>query len=244
MSTPRESVLEAESKAQLLPGTNERFSGWGLMGLPFRSGDVLATRRFSASSIGPGYTSVWYRNPGGEWTFYADVPPETACTRFFGSAVARAVVCPIAIDWTAEDRLHVEVREAGLSCDLLVGPTVASRAMNLMAAALPEWAWRNPRMLGLMAKMAGPMLGAGKLSMAGVAPNRQAFIANPRKIWVVKSARLKVGERETDRPGPVTPQAQLGDFMIPQRGLLAIGNAAFDALDPARHSTMVCRLGS
>src|SRR3990167_3772415 len=125
MATPRESVLEAESKAQLPPGTNERFSGWGLMGLPFQSGDVLAIRRFPASSIGPAYTSVWYRNPGGEWTFYADVPPETACTRFFGSAVAHAVVCPITLDWTAENQLHVEVPEAGLSCELVVAPTLA-----------------------------------------------------------------------------------------------------------------------
>jgi hypothetical protein len=113
--------------------------------------------------------------------------------------------------------------------------------MNPMAACLPERAWRNPRMLGLMATMAGPMLRAGKLSMAGIAPNRQAFTANPRKVWVVQSARLTVGERATDEPGPVTPQAQPGEFLIPQRGLFAIGNARFDAFDPALHSMMVGR---
>ena len=239
MVSAREAVLAAEKQAKLLPGTSERFSGWGVMGLPFQSGDILATRRFPVTSVGPGYTSVWYRNPEGEWTIYADVPPETACPRFFGSAVARAVVCPITLEWTADDALHVEVPEDGLSCDIVVTPTPASRAMNLMAATFPEWAWRNPRVLGLTAKMAGLMLRAGRLSMAGIAPNRQAFIANPRKIWVVKSARLRVGERETDQPGLVTPQAQLGDFLIPQRGLVAIGNAAFDPLDPSRHSMLV-----
>ena len=244
MASARDEVLAAEKQARLLPGANERFSGWGLMGLPFRSGDVLATRRFPASSIGPGYSSVWYRNPGGQWTFYADVPPESACTRFFGSAVARAVVCPVILEWTGEDQLHVEVPQGGLSCDVAVGRTVASGAMNLISAGFPEWAWRSPRVLGLTAMMAGPMLRAGKLSMTGIAPNHQSFIANPRKIWVVKSALLRVGEREIGEPGPVTPQAQLGDFLIPQRGLLAIGNAAFDALDPARHSTMVCNSAS
>ncbi|MBI5949484.1 MAG: hypothetical protein HY875_15200 [Chloroflexi bacterium] len=244
MASARDQVLAAETRAALLPGVNERFSGWGIMGLPFRSGDVLATRRFPASSIGPGYTSVWYRNPAGEWTFYADVPPETACTRFFGSAVARAVVCPIVLEWTGEDRLHVEVPEDGLACDIVVGPTLASRAMNLVSAAFPEWAWRNPRALRLTAAMAGPMLGAGKLSMAGTAPNRQAFVANPRRIWVVKAARLRAGGREVNEPGPVTPQAQLGDFRIPQRGILAIGNAGFDALDPALHSTAVSSAGT
>lgn len=241
MASAREQVLAAEKHAKLLPGTNERFSGWGVMGLPFRSGDILATRRFPVTSVGPGYTSVWYRNPEGEWTIYSDVPPETACPRFFGSAVARAVVSPITLEWTADDALHVEVPEGGLSCDIVVTPTAASRAMNLVAATFPEWAWRNPRVLGLTAKVAGLMLRAGRLRMAGIAPNRQAFIANPRRIWVVKSARLRVGERETDQPGPVTPQAHLGDFLIPQRGLVAIGNAAFDPLDPSRHSTLVSR---
>lgn len=243
MVSAREAVLAAERQAKLLPGTTERFSGWGVMGLPFRSGDVLATRRFGASSIGPGYTSVWYRSPEGEWTFYADVPPEMACPRFFGSAVARAVVSPITIEWTAADSLHVDVPEGGLSCDIVVAPTAASRAMNIVAASFPEWAWRNPRTLGLTARMAGPILGAGRLSMAGKSPNGQSFIANPRKVWVVRSARLRVGDRETDRPGPVTPQAQLGDFLIPQRGLLAIGNTAFEPLDPSRHSMLVSTSG-
>ncbi len=239
MTSAREPVLAAEKAATLLPGVNERFSGWGLMGLPFQSGDVLATRRFPASSISLGYSSVWYRTPAGEWTFYADAPAESACTRFFGSAVSRAVVCPVLFEWTGDDQLHVAVPEAGLVCDITVGPTLASRAMNVIAAGFPEWAWHSPRMLGLTAMVAGPMLGAGKLSMAGVAPNGQSFIANPRKIWVVKSAQLRIGDRAPSQPGPLRPQAQLGDFLIPQRGLLAIGNAAFDAFDPARHSSRV-----
>lgn len=239
MASMRDTVLAAEKSATLLPGTDERFSGWGLMGLPFKSGDVLATRRFPASSIGPAYASVWHRNPAGEWTFYADLPPETACTRFFGSAVARAVVCPVVLEWTGEDQLHVEVPQDGLSADIVFDDTLASRAMNLISAGFPEWAWRSPRMLRLTSMAAGPMLRAGKISMTGIAPNRQWFITNPRKIWMVKSALLRAGDREVNQPGPVSPQAQLGGFRIPQRGILAIGNAAFDALDPARHSTMV-----
>ena len=239
MATARDSVISAEKRARLLPGDDERFSGWGLMGLPFASGDVLATRSFAASSVGSGYTSVWYRSPSNEWTFYADTSPETACTRYFGSGATRAVACAIRLEWRGEDTLSIEVPEAELSCEIKVGTTPASRAMNGIAAVFPEWAWRNPRMLGLTARVAGRILGAGKLSMAGTTPNRQRFIANARKLWVVRSARLKVGERETTQLGPVTPQAKLGDFLIPQRGLLAIGNAAFENYDPARHSNAV-----
>lgn len=239
MAAPRTAIDQAEQRATLLPGNDERFSGWGLMGLTFRSGDILGTRRFPACSVGDGYSSVWYRDPSGVWTFYCDVPSDSACPRYFGSALARSVQCPVTLEWVAGDRLRVSVPEGRLSAEILFGESISSHVMNLMAAAFPERAWRSPRMLRLTAAFAGPMLRAGKLSMSGVTPNHQGFIANPRKLWVVKSAKLTVGDRETDQLGPVVPQARLGDFLIPQRGLLAIGNAAFDAFDPARHSSAV-----
>ncbi len=239
MVSPRDAVQAAEKNAAVFGGADEQFSGWGVMGLPFASGDVFATRRFPASSVGPGYSAVWHRDPDGDWTIYADVPPDMGCARFFGSALARAVTCPITFDWAGPDRLHAEVPQAGLSCDLTVGSTLASRAMNLMAAGMPERAWRSPRVLRMMSAMAGPMLGAGKLSMAGKTPNRQAFIANPRKIWMVTAATLRSGERVATQPEPANPQARLGDFRMPQRGILAIGNSAFEPLDPARHSVAV-----
>ena len=65
-------------------GEGERFFGYAVIGLPFDSGHVLSLRRFPASSIGPGYTSVWHRDPEGRWTFYQDALPELACSRYFG----------------------------------------------------------------------------------------------------------------------------------------------------------------
>jgi hypothetical protein len=100
--------------------------------------------------------------------------------------------------------------------------------MNLVAAGFPERAWRSPILLRLTARMAGPMLRAGKLGMAGITPRGQSFIANPRQLWVVKSASLTVDGRSTGDVGPVLPQARLGDFFIPQGGILAIGNTAFE----------------
>ncbi|HEY6476831.1 MAG TPA: hypothetical protein VI456_09645, partial [Polyangia bacterium] len=46
------------------PG-REEMRGFGVVGLPFASGDVLCLRRFPASTFGPGYHSVWHRTPGG-----------------------------------------------------------------------------------------------------------------------------------------------------------------------------------
>jgi hypothetical protein len=84
---PGEYAGEIERAAVLPTGGGDRFSGYGVMGLPFASGHILGLRRFPASSIGPGYRSVWHRDPGGRWTFYQDQPAELACTRYFSAAV-------------------------------------------------------------------------------------------------------------------------------------------------------------
>ena len=241
MTSPRDAVVAAETAARLLPGADERLSGWGLMGLPFRGGDVLATRSFVASSIGPGYHSVWHRAPNGEWTFYVDSEPTQACPRYFGAGVTRAVQCEIRISWPSAERVRVEVPVAGLVAEASVAPTFVTRMLSGIGRGVPEVVWRSPAMLAPIAAMAGPMLGAGKLALSGTVPNGQRFIANPRRIWVVTTASLTVGARSAGKPGAVHPQAQLGDFRIPQRGLLAIGNAAFEALDATCHLTAVSR---
>lgn len=91
MKSIRAQVLAAEQSATLGPGTDERFSGYGVMGLSFSSGHVLAMRRFPVTSVGPGYTSVWLRRPTGSWTIYADAPPAVSCARYFGAALKAAV---------------------------------------------------------------------------------------------------------------------------------------------------------
>jgi transposase len=53
--TPRDAAVAAQRNPVLWPGTDERFTGYGVMGLPFRSGHYLAMRHIPASSIGPEY---------------------------------------------------------------------------------------------------------------------------------------------------------------------------------------------
>ena len=61
----RQQIERLEQHAPLLEGEGDRFSGYAVIGLPFQSGHILALRRFPASTIGPGYTSVWHRDPSG-----------------------------------------------------------------------------------------------------------------------------------------------------------------------------------
>src|SRR5512135_1078176 len=96
---PRTIIQGIEQSRSVPAGEGDRFAGYAVIGLPFASGHVLSLRRFPASSVGPGYTSVWHRDPEGYWTFYSTVAPEQGCSRYFGSEVGKNVVMPIQIEW-------------------------------------------------------------------------------------------------------------------------------------------------
>lgn len=240
---PAAHAQRVEDTPVLPSGDEERFGGYGVMGLPFASGHVLALRRFPASSIGPGYRSVWHRTPDGAWTFYSDIDPLQACSRFFGNDIEHAVQSKIDISWPAPRQLAVRIDEAGLEWDADLTPTAATRALNAMAGVMPDALWRNRAVLSLMAGVAGPALGAGKLGMHGLASNQQQFIANPMKIWSIPRSDARIGGVALGPVGPLREQARLGDFWIPQRGLFAMGRTFFETFDPARHLAMASRQG-
>src|SRR6185503_892179 len=122
----REIIRHIEESASLPAGNGDRFAGYAVIGLPFRSGHVLAMRRFPASSIGAGYTSVWHRSPEGKWIFYSTVPPEQGCSRYFGGEIQRNVVTPIDITWTGAVQFRVLIAEA-LDWDIKLSETPMSR---------------------------------------------------------------------------------------------------------------------
>jgi hypothetical protein len=228
-------IAGVERTAALPPGDGERFAGYGVMGLPFRSGHILALRRFPASSIGPGYASVWHRDPDGRWTFYADADPRLACTRYFGAAVAETAVRAIRLRWTGPWSLSVSVDEGILEWGVTVAPAPAAGALNRALPLLPAPLWRREWALRLMGAVAEPMLRAGHLRLHGTAPNGQRLAMRPRLVWTIPTSRAVWRGIALGPVGPVPEQARLGDFWLPQRGLFIVGAAAFEAFDPARH---------
>jgi hypothetical protein len=236
MLEPRSLAERTEASPTLPEGTGERFSGYGVMGLPFRSGHVLGLRRFAASSIGSGYTSVWHRAPDGDWTFYQDVPADRACPRYFGPRLRRALQRTIELRWTGPDAFTVSVDEGrALAWDVTLAAPATIRAMNAMAHAMPEGWWHNHAVLRAMGVMARGLLGTGRLGLTGRAPSGQTFVANPLVAWTIPASRARVEGVDIGAPGPLAQQDHLGDFWIPQRGLFVIGRAFFEPLDPARH---------
>jgi hypothetical protein len=236
--SPREEPADlaaAIERAGLLPeGPGERFTGYAVLGVPFKSGDALALRRFPLTSIGSGYTSVWHRSPEGHWTFYSDVAADGGCTRYFGRGVRDAVTAPIRIEWTSPRSISVAV-DGGrvLAWTLALRPTVSTRMLNRIAGLIPPGYCTDERVLRAMEMAARVALRAGELRPAGDTPAGSRFLINPRAVWFVEASRATLAGRDLGPVGPIVPQPALGDVRIPRRGLFAIG-AAFMTPPTAR----------
>jgi hypothetical protein len=226
MKEPGNLVAELARANSLPEGIGDRFTGYAVIGLPFRSGHVLALRRFFASSIGTAYTSIWHRDPDGVWTFYQDVAPSCSCPRYFGSGVHENVVCPIQVVWNGPWSLQVSATgKDGLLWDIDLQETLTTRSLNLAAGLMPDEWWRNPNVLKMMSRVAPAVLRTGSMNLTGRSPNGQTFVANPRMVWPVRRSRAVLGGINLGPTGPMAIQARLGDFVIPQRGLFAIADA-------------------
>jgi hypothetical protein len=238
MRQPKDLIDKIEASAALTDGGDERFFGYAVIGLPFDSGHILALRRFPASSIGPGYTSVWHRDPEGRWTFYQDAPPELACSRYFGNELEENVQGPIEIKWSSPRSFTVRSEgERSLEWRVTTRSTLATRLMNTVGGLMPRSWRRSPTALSLMGVAAQVGLGTGILRLTGRLPNGQTYLANPRTVWLVDESRGVIDGVDLGRPAPLPEQGRVGDFLIPQRGVFAVTSAYIESFDPIRHLT-------
>ena len=224
----REMIRNIEDTAALPDGRGDRFAGYAVIGLPFRSEHVLAMRRFPASSVGAGYTSVWHRSPEGKWTFYSTVQPELGCSRYFGGEIQQNVMTPIEIVWSGAAVFRVLIAET-LDWEVTLTESSTSRLMNGVARLLPERWWQAEPMLRAMGYAARIGLGSGRLNLTGTTPNGQHFIANPRRFWLIDSSRAAIKGVDAGPVGALKQQASLSDFLIPQRGIFAVARAFLNA---------------
>ncbi len=232
---PHDAVKAVLNNPVLPDGDDERFAGFGVMGLPFESGHYLALRQFPTASFAPAYLSVWHRDPAGNWTFYATTPAEQSCARYFGSATGNgAVQCDIQIDWITPWWFRVTIPGL-LVWSVHMESTFASRMLTKVAGLLPESAWTNRSMLGVIGRIAGVTLGAGDIRLAGAAPNGQHFMVAPRKVWAVSASRAVLRGEDLGPIGRLAEQAKLADFRPPQRGICVIGTGHFENFDETAH---------
>ncbi len=225
-TTPRQAVEALLAAPRLPDGDDERFAGYGVMGIPFTSGHYLALRDMVASSVGPAYRAIWHRDPDGRWTIHTTGAPELTCPRYFSAATASAMVPGIDVEWRDARTLQVTMGD-DLSWRFELAPTLATRMMTTMGAALPEGGWNSDAVLGAMGPMARTMLHTGRIKLRGATPNGQHYQAAPLKIWRVASATASYRGEDLGAPAPLEAQTRLADFWLPQRGVFFVGRARF-----------------
>jgi hypothetical protein len=242
MKEPKEIVDILERGIELPSGTDERFAGYGVMGVPFTSGHILALRRFPITSIGYGYTSLWHRNPLGHWTFIQDVPPQNGCSRYFGSAVDRILERKIDINWKNPNEFSVEIEgDYPVQWDVSLKLDTMARMMNTAAGLIPDRWWRKRALLSIVGKTGSILLGGGRFNLTGNVPNGQQFLSNPKTVWMVDSSRAVICNRNLGPVGPLPEQVRLEDIWLPQSGRFFIGNVYLESFDPARHIAVTSR---
>ncbi|OBI36880.1 hypothetical protein A5709_15545 [Mycobacterium sp. E1386] len=233
--TPLDAATAVLQKPDLPAGDDERFVGFGVMGLPFAGGHYLALRVFPATSFSPGYRSVWHRGPDGAWTFYATTPGPQSCARFFSAATHNdAVQCDIDVAWVTPWSLFVEIPGL-LAWHIDIGTTVSTRLMSAVGGRLPSGAWTNRAVLAAIGRAAGPTLRAGRVRLSGTAPNGQRFMIAPARVWAVTQSRAIWRDVDLGPVGPLPRQPRLAGFRPPRRGLFVVGSGHFETFDADRH---------
>ena len=233
--TPRDAAEAVTAHPVLPAGDDERFVGFGIMGLPFAGGHYLALRQFPATTFAPAYVSVWHRDPACTWTFYATTPGQQSCARYFSSATPNdAVQCDIDVTWQSSWSVHIEIPKL-LQWTVQLQNTWATRLMTSIGTRLPEAAWTNPATLSMISRVAGPTLGAGDIRLTGTAANGQRYMVAPKTVWAVAASRAMLRGEDLGPIGPLMRQARLGDFRLPQRGIGVIGSGHFENYDADRH---------
>ncbi|MYR05292.1 hypothetical protein GTV32_02690 [Gordonia sp. SID5947] len=235
--TPYEAVTALRAHPDLPGGSDERFAGYGVMGIPFASGHYLALREMLASSLGAPYRTIWHRDPQGRWTIHTTTDPAASCPRYFGAGADVRRVPAIDISWTDGSQVEVALGDE-LRWRLELASSPATRILTAMGAAMPMRALTSASVLTVMGPMAGAVLGSGRMRLCGRTPNGPLFRATPLQVWRVASAEATHRGQNLGAPAPLDVQTALGDFWLPQRGLFFVGQASFTP-PPARAGDVV-----
>ncbi|MFB2597382.1 hypothetical protein ACEXQE_06290 [Herbiconiux sp. P17] len=225
-TTPRDAVHALLDHPRLPDGEDERFTGYGVMGMPFAGGHYLALRDMVATSIGPAYRAIWYRDPAGRWTIHTTGAFEWSCPRYFGSATANVRVPAIDVSWRDDHTLDVTLGDT-VNWRIQVGATPATRMMTVMGGTLPQAAWNSTAVLTAMQPMARQVLRSGRVSLFGATPNGPRFRSAPLQVWRVVGGAASYRGGDLGAPAPLDVQARLGEVWLPQRGIFFIGRARF-----------------
>lgn len=226
---------------------HEYVMGWGVFGLPFDSGHVLALRVFPDNDFAP-YRTLWHRDPQGKWAIYVDGPRlDAACPRYYGAACEHTGFARISIAWTGPASLRVTMDDPVLDWTSTASSNRLLDALNAVSAALPLTTWRPSVLLRARESMAR-MLGMGRLALSGVMPSGHVGTLMPRRMYFIEESRASFDGVDLGRPAHVRPNPSIGAVPLPARGVLGIGGGMwqirdFEEFERVREATAAASVG-
>jgi hypothetical protein len=224
------------------PG-HEYVKGWGVFGLPFDSGHVLALRVFPENDFGP-YRSLWHRDPEGRWSIYLDGPRlDTGCPRYFGPACAETDLRRIEVEWIGPASVQVRMDSPSLDWRLTATETPMLAVMNVVHAAMPLSTWRSPMLIRARETMVRAM-GLGRLQMSGVTPSGHTGTLMPQRMYFVDESSATIDGTELGHPVHLKDSPTIGGVALPARGILAIGQGMWQILDPDEYARTRAEMNS
>jgi hypothetical protein len=213
---------------------HEYVKGWGVFGLPFDSGHVLALRVFPENNFGP-YRAVWHRDPAGRWSIYVDGQRlDTACPRYFGPACHFTGHATIGLTWTGPATLRVTMDSPELDWTLTANSTPLLGLLNAISGAMPLATWR-PRSLVRARERLSRALGMGRLQLSGLMPSGHTGTLMPQRMYFVNNSRATLDGDDLGSPVRLRSNPEIGGVALPARGVLAIGQGAWQILDPVEY---------
>ena len=127
--------------------------------------------------------------------------------------------------------LRVTMESPALQWTLTARQTPLLRAMNTISPRLPLSSWRSPRLVRARELMARRMLRLGDIRMSGTMPSGHAGILMPQRMYLIDESTAALDGVDLGLPTRVTPNPDIGGVPLPARGMLAVGQAAWEALD-------------
>jgi hypothetical protein len=215
---------------------HEYVRGWGVFGLPFDSGHYLALRVFPENDFAP-YRTVWHRDPAGSWSIFADAPRlDIACPRLYGPACAVTSHAGIDVRWVGPMSLRVTMKAPALDWRVEVTDTSLLRILNGISSRLPLWTWKRDSLLHAREFMARRLLGMGPIRLRGRMPSGHIATLMPQRMYFIESSSAVFNGEDLGRPAHRADPIDIGGVPLPCRGVLAVGQGAWEILDPLEYA--------
>jgi hypothetical protein len=210
---------------------HEYVKGWGVFGLPFDSGHVLALRVFPENDFAP-YQTVWHRDPSGHWRIFVDGPRlDTACPRYYGPACTEVGAARIEVQWTGPMSLRVTTDAPRLEWTVEAHETPLLRVLNATSPHLPRWTWRSGGLVRAREAVARRLLGLGDIRLTGTMPSGHVGTLMPERMYLIDTSTARLDGADLGAPARVAPNPTIGEVPLPARGVLAVGGAVWPILD-------------